>query len=188
MPEVKNGEAMAFGSAKRIAVVGCVGAGKSTVARTLGEMLDLEVFHLDRLWWQGGGYRIIGPDTAASHAMDDKAFRELQEELISRDSWIIDGGRADLDLRLARAGVVVFLDLPRRTCTWRIIKRTGRPRADYPPDVKESWRWMWVLIRWVWTYPRDKRTGMLLSIEEYAAHAKLIHCRSKSDVQHLLEG
>jgi adenylate kinase family enzyme len=187
MSEVKDGEDIALGSAKRIALVGCIGAGKSTMAGILGEQLGLEVFHLDRMWWQGGGYRIIGPETAASHTMDDEAFRELQKQLASRDSWIIDGGRADLGVRLSRADTVVFLDLPRRTCIWRIIKRTGRPRADYPPDVKESWRWMWVLLRWVWTYPKDKRPGMCLSIEEHAAQAKLIHCRSKTDVRRLLE-
>jgi adenylate kinase family enzyme len=119
--------------------------------------------------------------------MGDKPFRELQEDLASRDSWIIDGGRADLDVRLARADTVIFLDLPRRTCMWRIVRRTGQPRADYPPDVKESWRWMWVLLRWVWTYPKDKRPGMLLNVEEYAPQAILIHCQSKADVRRLLE-
>ena len=35
---------------ERIAVVGCIGAGKSTVARPLGRTLGIEVFHLDRYW------------------------------------------------------------------------------------------------------------------------------------------
>jgi hypothetical protein len=47
-------------SARRIAIVGCIGAGKSTLARNLGALLHLEVFHLDRMWWQDGGYRIVG--------------------------------------------------------------------------------------------------------------------------------
>jgi len=75
MSELKAGEDIALGSAKRIALMGCIGAGKSTLARLLGEQLGLEVFHLDRMWWLGGGYRIIGRETAASHTMDDKAFR-----------------------------------------------------------------------------------------------------------------
>jgi adenylate kinase family enzyme len=44
-------------------VIGCVGAGKSTVARAPGESLRIEVIHLDRLWWQDGHYRITGQTT-----------------------------------------------------------------------------------------------------------------------------
>jgi adenylate kinase family enzyme len=177
---------MALGTAKRIAILGSIGAGKSTLARILGERLGLEVFHLDRMWWQGGGYRIVGAETVAAHTMDDESFRQLQVELADRDRWIIDGGRADLSVRLSKADTVIFLDLPRRTCMWRIMKRTGRPRADYPPDVRESWRWMWLLLRWVWSYPKDKRPGMVSNIEKYAANARLVHCRSKADVVRLL--
>lgn len=176
-----------LGSARRIALLGCNGAGKSTLARTLGKLLCLEVFHLDRMWWQGGGYRIVGQKTADAHAMDPQAFLRLQEGLVSQDRWIIDGGRADLSVRLARADTVIFLDLPRRTCMWRMAKRTGSPRPDYPPDVQESWRWMMVLLRWMWSYPKRKRPGMVAAVEEYAGHANVIWCRSASDVRQLVE-
>jgi adenylate kinase family enzyme len=184
---VKELEGDALGQAKRIAIVGCIGAGKSTLARILGGRLGLEVFHLDRIWWRGGGYRIVGAETVATDTMDDQAFRNLQEELAARDSWIIDGGRADLSVRLARADTVIFLDLPRRTCMWRIVKRTGRPRVDYPPDVEESWRWMVLLLRWVWSYPGDKRPGIVANIGEHAKHAKVIHCESRTDVRRFVE-
>ena len=173
-------------TAKRIALVGCIGAGKSTLARTLGERLGLEVFHLDALWWLGGRYRIVGRKTVASHAMDPRDFLELQQELAAGDRWIIDGGHADLSVRLVRADTVIFLDLPRVTCMWRVAKRTGSPRPDYPPDVQESWRWMVVLLRWIWSYPKRKRPGMIAAVEEYAGQASVIWCRSASDVQHLV--
>jgi adenylate kinase family enzyme len=95
-------------------------------------------------------------------------------ELVSKDRWIIDGGRADLELRLARADTVIFLDLPRWICMWRVAKRTGSPRSDYPPDVQESWRWMMVLLRWVWTYPKQKRPGMVDAVEKHAGYANVI--------------
>ena len=37
---------------ERIAVVGCIGAGKSTVARALGRTLGIELFHVDHYWWK----------------------------------------------------------------------------------------------------------------------------------------
>jgi adenylate kinase family enzyme len=176
-----------LGAARRIALLGCIGAGKSTLAGAIGDALHLEVVHLDRLWWQGGGYRIVGRRTVDAHAMDPLAFRQLQEELAAKDQWIIDGGRADIEVRLMRADTVIFLDLPRLTCMWRVAKRTGSPRSDYPPDVQESWRWMMVLLRWVWSYPKQKRPGMVAAIEEYAQHANIIWCCSTSDVSQLLE-
>jgi len=185
--EMRSDQGSGLPTAQRIALVGCIGAGKSTLARTLGERLGLEVFHLDSLWWLGGGYRIVGRKTVGSHAMNPHAFLELQQELVARDRWIIDGGRADLSVRLARADTVIFLDLPRLTCMWRIAKRTGSPRPDYPPDVQESWRWMVVLLRWVWSYPKQKRPGMIAAVEDYAGQATVIWCHSASDVQQLVD-
>ena len=39
---------------KRIMIIGCGGAGKSTLARQLGEKLNLPVVHLDKLFWLPG--------------------------------------------------------------------------------------------------------------------------------------
>ena len=39
---------------ERILVIGCPGAGKSTLSRQLGEKLGLPVIHLDRLFWKPG--------------------------------------------------------------------------------------------------------------------------------------
>ena len=40
---------------KRILVIGSGGAGKSTFAKRLGEILELKVIHLDSLFWSGMG-------------------------------------------------------------------------------------------------------------------------------------
>lgn len=39
---------------RRIALIGSGGSGKSTLARQMGEILGIEVFHLDRLHWKPG--------------------------------------------------------------------------------------------------------------------------------------
>jgi polynucleotide 5'-kinase involved in rRNA processing len=40
----------------RIMTVGSIGAGKSTLARALGDKLGMDVVELDELWWLPGGY------------------------------------------------------------------------------------------------------------------------------------
>ena len=39
---------------ERIVIIGCGGAGKSTLARQLGKKLNIPVVHLDKLWWKPG--------------------------------------------------------------------------------------------------------------------------------------
>lgn len=39
---------------QRVLIIGPCGAGKSTLAVTLGGKLGLSVFHMDRLNWQAG--------------------------------------------------------------------------------------------------------------------------------------
>ena len=39
---------------ERILIIGCGGAGKSTLARRLGEKTGLPVVHLDKLYWRPG--------------------------------------------------------------------------------------------------------------------------------------
>ena len=39
---------------ERILIIGCGGAGKSTLARQLGERTGLPVVHLDQLFWHPG--------------------------------------------------------------------------------------------------------------------------------------
>ncbi len=42
---------------KKIVIIGSSGAGKSTLARKLRLILDIKVFHLDRLFWKCGWER-----------------------------------------------------------------------------------------------------------------------------------
>jgi adenylate kinase family enzyme len=39
---------------RRVLVIGSGGSGKSTVAAQLGELLELEVNHLDKFYWNPG--------------------------------------------------------------------------------------------------------------------------------------
>jgi adenylate kinase family enzyme len=174
---------------ERVAVVGCIGAGKSTVARALGEILGVEVFHLDRLWWQPSEYKITGAASVAAHTMAEDEFLQLEKRLAAGEAWVIDSGVANIGIRLARADTVVFLDLQRWICAWRVIKRHNRPRPDYPEGVREGFGWMWLLLRWIRkTWPTERRPSVLSAIEEYGAGATVVHLRTRREVRSFLDG
>jgi adenylate kinase family enzyme len=173
---------------ERIAVVGCIGAGKSTVARELGRRLGIEVFHLDRYWWKPGRYRVTGAATAATSTMAPDEYRRLEAAIVAGERWIVDGDAANKDLRLSRADTVVFLDLPRWRCLSGLLKRHLTGGYDYPDGVKGSLRWVLFLTRWVWTtWPSRRRPSLLAAIAEHASAAEVVHVTSRREVRSFLD-
>jgi adenylate kinase family enzyme len=127
---------------QRILVLGPCGAGKSTLATRLGEMLGLPVIHLDKEYWRAGW---VEPDPAefAAHA----------EKLIARPRWIMDGNYGGtLARRLECADLVVNLDYRRSVffprLVWRTLANWGRTRPDMAEGCVEKydaffWRYAW---------------------------------------------
>ena len=107
----------------RIAIVGPVASGKTTLARRLGPLLGLPVHDLDDYYWR----RDVRP-TEAEWVATHRA-------LIGGDRWIISGDYRALAFdRFQAADVVIWLDLPRRTClvraTLRKLKGNRRPSSS----------------------------------------------------------
>src|SRR4051812_13992982 len=102
------------GRMRRVMVVGCAGAGKSTLARKLGALLNLPVVHLDRHFWRPGW-----------QLPDMSEWRAHADELAAQPAWIIDGNYSNTyETRMARADTLVWLDLPRAVCIRRVLLRT----------------------------------------------------------------
>jgi hypothetical protein len=126
----------------RIAILGGAGAGKSTLARRLGEALGLPVIHLDRLVF-GPGWARRGPD----------ALRADLVQALGADGWIVEGTYAEAsEITLPAADLVLWLDQPvwrRLFRTWRkTVVHRGRPRADRPDGCEEGfgWRYAWRVV------------------------------------------
>jgi len=141
---------------KRILIIGCCGAGKSTLAQQLGERLRLPVYHLDRLYWRKDWARTPSDE-----------WKRVVQNLCATAEWIIDGNYAStMDLRLSACDTVIFLDYPRRVCLWRILKRRifyhRRARSDIADGCSE--RITWAFLRWVWCYRRDYRPELLAKL------------------------
>ena len=107
---------------KKVIVIGCPGAGKSTFARRLQENTGLPLYHLDMIWHK--------PDKTN---VTREAFDETLETILAKDRWIIDGnyGRT-LEMRMKACDTVFLLDLPVETCLAGAKSRIGTKREDMP--------------------------------------------------------
>ncbi len=101
---------------KKIVIIGCCGSGKTTLAYQLSRKLSTEVYDLDDFFWHAGW--VVTPADR---------WQEIQNELVSGDRWIISGTyHSTLDIRMAAADTVIFLDLPLWLCFLRVLKRKIR--------------------------------------------------------------
>ncbi len=158
---------------QRIAVVGSGGAGKSMLARQIGAIAGLPVVHLDHQYWSPGWV-----------PMPDDEWVEHQLALLSGDRWVIDGNyAATLELRAERAEVVVFLDLPRRVCLARAVRRFRSPilQADGCPQKVDL-----QFLRWIWEFPTRSRPRLLAILNTYSARTRIVHLQSAAEVRAFL--
>ncbi len=163
---------------RKVLVIGSGGAGKSTFARMLGGLLNLPVIHLDAHYWQPGW---VEPPK--------DEWLETVEGLIARDAWVMDGNYSGtLAVRLAACDTVIFLDLPRPVCLWRVTKRSLMYRRARRPDMAEGCPEMltWEFVRWVWGYKKRSRPKVVRRLEEHARNKRIIRLRSRAEVRKFL--
>lgn len=142
---------------KRVMIIGCGGAGKSTLARQLGAKTGLPIVHMDQIYWSPGNWQHLSREE-----FDERMAVELE-----KPAWILDGNyNRNIPLRLEECDTVIYLDYNRFVCLFSWLKRVltywGKARPDMAPGCAE-----WLdpdFVRWVWTFNRQYRRsyyGML---------------------------
>ncbi len=154
---------------KRVLIIGCSGAGKSTFARKLRDITGLPLFYLDMLWHK--------PDRTN---ITEEEFDAALAEMTEGDSWIIDGDYSrTLAFRYRRCDTVFFLDYPMEVCLAAIKGRVGTVREDMP----------WVeeeldpeFYQWVLDFNRDRRPVILDVLSDVGdREIHIFHSRREAD-------
>ncbi len=113
---------------QRVLVIGNCGAGKSTFSRRLARETGLPLIHLDRAYWSAGW---VEPDAAE--------WEQRLEGLLASSHWIMDGNYSgSFHLRFPRADTVIWLDVDRWTCLYRVLKRNVEHYGNTRPDMTEG--------------------------------------------------
>lgn len=163
---------------QRVVVIGCGGAGKSTLSVELGERLDLPVIHLDRHFWKPGWV-----STPAEE------WEDVVHKLLSGERWVVDGNYgATLDARLAAADTAIFMDFPAWLCLWRVIWRwiryRGRTRVDMGPGCPEMIDLEF--LGWIASFRRKSRPKIVAALRAQEEGLQVVVLRSPREAREFL--
>lgn len=163
----------------RILIIGSGGSGKSTLSQKLSNILDLPVIHLDTYYWN--------PNWVPK---PNDEWDKIVEQFTDENHWIIDGNYSrTMDMRIKKADLIIFLDMPRLLCIYRIFKRRimyhKKTRPDMNVECKEKLDWGF--IKWVWNYKRRSRMDTIKKLEQINEHQQVIILKTRSQVIELIE-
>jgi adenylate kinase family enzyme len=168
----------ADGQMRRVLVLGCAGAGKTTFSHRLGTMLSLPVINLDRCFWR-----------PQWQLPDMREWRETVMKLAAAPEWIMDGNYSStFDIRMPRADTVIWLDSPRHVCMRRVLVRTlkgyGRTRPDGPDGCPE--RIDLGFFRFVWDFQSKSRPRILEGMRTYGGNFRLFQFKTDGEAESFL--
>ena len=137
----------------RVLVAGTSGAGKTTLARAVAALLDSPCVELDALHH--------GPGWTERPEFEDDVRR-----MVAGDRWVTEWQYSAMrDALLARADLLVWLDLPRRVVMARVVRRTLRRRirrevlwnGNVEPPLRTFLTDRDHIVRWAWrTHARTR--------------------------------
>ena len=165
----------------KISIIGYSGAGKSTLAKTIGNILNIPVLHLDKVNYLPNW----------EERQKDESKKIVEDFIHNHDKFIIDGNyyKFAYELRMKLSDKIIFLDFDKFTCLFQAYKRykenIGKVRDSMSEGCCEKFDWDF--IRWILfdgrTEERVNRYNKLL--EEHKE--KIIYLKNRKEVDDFVE-
>ncbi len=118
----------------KIYIIGCPGAGKTTLSKLLSKKYNINYYELDCIVYDDNNNHI---------KRSDKEIKKIFDNIINKDSWIIeDVGRNKFNNGLDKCDIIYYLKVPKIKVYYQIIKRWIKQRLNiehynYPPTIKQ---------------------------------------------------
>lgn len=159
----------------KIHIIGSVGSGKTTLARTLSAKMDLPHHELDNVVWM----RFDTGDVRRSEQERDDCLHRI----IQTDAWIIEGVHYEwVQQSFKKADLIILLTPAYSTRTLRIIKRfilqkLGIEKSNYTPTFA-MFRKMFVWNRY---FENKSKPEIMNILSEF--HDKVLILNDSIDVE-----
>lgn len=163
---------------KRIVIIGNSGSGKTYLGQRLSDRLHLEVIHLDKLFWEPGGFNVKRPK--------EIVYAEIAT-LAQGENWIVEGVFGELaQAFFANAEQLIWLDIDQETCLNSLLQRgsEGFNQLDQQ-SAEENFQ---KLLTWASAYWQRQdlrsRCGHALLFEQF--NGKKICVKTGTEVDDLI--
>jgi adenylate kinase family enzyme len=170
---------------KKIVIIGSPGAGKTTLAQMLGDILSIRVIYLDRLFWKRDWQAVSGDERI-------DILQELVPDTRWPDGkWIMEGTYLQSSgPRLEAADTIIFLDLHPFLCIGRVIQRHygnhGKFRRDLPKECTDKLTFSRLL--YILMFAFEERQKLTETLYSYITPKEIIHLYSPGQVKDFVEG
>ena len=151
---------------EKVLVIGCCGAGKSTLSKKLEKILKLPLIHLDKYYHKPNW-----------EEPEKEEWEQVLRKLVKQKRWIMDGNYADsFDIRFPLADTIIYLDYPSIKCCLRVIKRNityfRKKRSDIADGCKE--RFDLFFLKFVLTFNYKNRENIYNRLENIKTTKEVI--------------
>ncbi|GAB5080397.1 P-loop NTPase family protein [Arthrobacter sp. AD-310] len=168
---------------RRVAVAGVSGAGKTTLAGRIAEVIAAPHIEIDALY-HGPGW------------VPRESFLDDVRSMVDGDTWTTEWQyRAARPILLEHADLIVWLDLPFWTSTLpRLLRRTIRRRLRrevlWNGNVEPQFHTFFTdpehIVRWAFS-TRHKYRTRIPELSRTAPHLPIVRLRSQREVERWLE-
>lgn len=143
----------------RILIIGPNGSGKSTLSKKLGEYLNIDVYHIDKIYWESNWIPV-------DKDVFNKRIMHIMQE---KDKYILDGDYIfNLETRIKYADLIIWLKIPIYRCLFNLIKRKiinyNNTREDMAPNCKEKLNLSFLMYAISYKHRSGVKTEKLLNI------------------------
>jgi len=169
----------------RIYIIGCCGAGKTTLAKNLSQHCGIPHVELDALYW-----------LPQWNARSDEELQESVSVAVADKNWVMDGNYGQVrEAILGRATMLIWLNYSFPFIFGRLTKRTARRvlrQERLFAKNRESVRRSFfsrdsILFYLIQTYSRRRREYRKLFNDDRYAHLQRIEISQPRDAEALLE-
>ncbi len=166
---------------KRVSIVGCPGAGKSTFARALHKKTNLPLYPLDFYFHQ----------KEFNYENNKHAWVDKVGELTSGDSWIVEGNYgSSYEHRIPKSDTLIFLDMPTLLSIWSVLKRRLEYRNKKRQEMPDQWKEKIdpTFFKYVVLFRIKSRKDVLNGIEKYKHDdLEILHFKSRKSAYKWLD-
>jgi len=158
----------------RVIVIGSPGAGKSTFARKLRDVMGLPLYYLDMLWHKPDQTNISGEE-----------FNTKLNEIVKRDKWIIDGNYLrTIEMRMRECDTIFLMDYPLEVCLSSVESRIGKSREDLPwieTEFDAEFK------QWIIDFEKDQLPHIYELIDTYQKSKDIVIFKSRNEATDYLQ-